>query len=29
MRLWTLHPQYLDQKGLTAAWREGLLAKKV
>ncbi|HOV93258.1 MAG TPA: pyrimidine dimer DNA glycosylase/endonuclease V [Spirochaetales bacterium] len=29
MRLWTLHPQYLDTKGLTAAWREGLLAKKV
>jgi pyrimidine dimer DNA glycosylase len=29
MRLWTLHPQYLDTKGLTAAWREALLAQKV
>jgi hypothetical protein len=29
MRLWTLHPQYLDSKGLVAAWREGLLAQKV
>lgn len=29
MRLWTIHPKYLDQKGLVAAWREGLLAKKV
>jgi hypothetical protein len=29
MRLWTLHPKYLDRKGLTAAWREGLLAQKV
>ncbi|MBD3279550.1 MAG: DNA lyase [Candidatus Pacebacteria bacterium] len=29
MRLWSLHPQYLDSKGLVAAWREGLLAKKV
>lgn len=29
MRLWSLHPQYLDQKGLVALWREGLLAKKV
>ena len=29
MRLWTLHPQYLDAKGLVAAWREGLLAQKV
>ncbi|MEM0230858.1 MAG: pyrimidine dimer DNA glycosylase/endonuclease V [Candidatus Woesearchaeota archaeon] len=29
MRLWTLHPKYLDQKGLVALWREGLLAKKV
>src|SRR5258705_11089063 len=29
MRLWTLHPHYLDAKGLVAAWREGLLAKKV
>lgn len=29
MRLWSLHPQYLDQKGLVALWREGLLAKAV
>ena len=29
MRLWTLHPRYLDGKGLVAAWREGLLAQKV
>ncbi len=29
MRLWTIHPQYLDTKGLVALWREGLLAKAV
>jgi hypothetical protein len=29
MRLWSLHPKYLDRKGLTAVWREGLLAQKV
>jgi Pyrimidine dimer DNA glycosylase len=29
MRLWTLHPKYLDSKGLVAAWREALLAQKV
>ncbi len=29
MRLWTLHPRYLDSKGLTALWREGILAQKV
>jgi hypothetical protein len=29
MRLWTLHPQYLDVKGLLAVWREALLAQKV
>lgn len=29
MRLWTLHPSYLDSAGLTAAWREGLLARAV
>jgi len=29
MRLWTLHPQYLDTKGLLAVWREALLAQKV
>ncbi|MDO5670087.1 MAG: pyrimidine dimer DNA glycosylase/endonuclease V [Corynebacterium sp.] len=29
MRLWSLHPRYLDQKGLVACWRETLLAQKV
>lgn len=29
MRLWTVHPKYLDSKGLVALWREGLLALKV
>jgi len=29
MRLWSIHPKYLDQKGLVALWREALLAKKV
>lgn len=29
MRLWTLHPRYLDPQGLVALWREGLLARKV
>ena len=29
MRLWSLHPKYLDTKGLTACWREGLLARQV
>lgn len=29
MRLWTVHPKYLDTRGLLAAWREGLLAQKV
>ncbi|MGQ9816849.1 MAG: pyrimidine dimer DNA glycosylase/endonuclease V [bacterium] len=29
MRLWSLHPEYLDVKGLVALWREGLLAQKV
>ena len=29
MRLWTIHPRYLDGQGLVAAWREGLLAQKV
>ncbi len=28
MRLWSLHPKYLDALGLVAVWREGLLAKK-
>ncbi len=29
MRLWTLHPKYLDPKGLVALWREALLAQAV
>jgi len=29
MRLWSIHPSYLDRKGLVALWRESLLAKKV
>jgi len=29
MRLWSIHPKYLDQKGLVALWREALLAQKV
>jgi hypothetical protein len=29
MRLWSLHPKYLDSKGLVALWREGLLAQHV
>jgi hypothetical protein len=29
MRLWSLHPHYLDSKGLVALWREGLLARAV
>lgn len=29
MRLWSVHPRYLDRQGLTACWREGLLAQKV
>ena len=29
MRLWTLNPKYLDARGLTAVWREGLLAQAV
>ena len=28
MRIWSLHPKYLDTKGLVALWREALLAKK-
>lgn len=27
MRIWTLHPKYLDPKGLVALWRESLLAR--
>jgi len=29
MRLWSLHPRYLDRQGLTATWREALLAQAV
>ncbi len=29
MRLWSIHPQYLDRVGLLALWREALLAQKV
>lgn len=29
MRIWSIHPKYLDAKGLTALWRESLLARKV
>ena len=28
MRIWSLHPRYLDAKGLVALWREALLARK-
>jgi hypothetical protein len=29
LRLWSIHPKYLDTKGIVALWREGLLARKV
>jgi hypothetical protein len=29
MRLWSLHPKYLDPRGLVALWREALLAQAV
>ncbi|MDI6747818.1 MAG: pyrimidine dimer DNA glycosylase/endonuclease V [Rhodocyclaceae bacterium] len=29
MRLWTLHPRYLDARGLVALWREARLAQAV
>lgn len=29
MRLWSIHPSYLDVRGLVALWREGLLAQQV
>lgn len=29
MRLWSLHPEYLDPQGLVAVWREALLARAV
>lgn len=28
MRIWSLHPQHLDAKGLVDLWRETLLAQK-
>lgn len=27
MRLWTIHPKYLDVKGLCGLWREGIMAR--
>lgn len=29
MRLWSVHPKYLDTRGLVGQWREGLLAQAV
>lgn len=29
MRIWSLHPKYIDAKGIVALWRETLLAKHV
>ena len=29
MRIWTIHPSYLDRQGLVALWREALLAQAV
>lgn len=29
MRIWSIHPKYLDNIGLVACWRETLLAKHV
>lgn len=29
MRLWSLHPEHLDARGLVALWREALLAQAV
>ena len=29
MRIWSIHPKYLDTKGLVALWRETILAKNV
>ena len=29
LRLWSLHPRYLDSQGLVALWREALLARAV
>lgn len=27
MRLWSIHPKYLDVKGFVALWREGIMAR--
>ncbi|MFC1499597.1 pyrimidine dimer DNA glycosylase/endonuclease V [Candidatus Zixiibacteriota bacterium] len=29
LRIWSLHPKYLDPRGLVSVWREGLLAQAV
>jgi hypothetical protein len=29
MRIWSIHPRYLDRQGILALWREALLAQKV
>ena len=29
MRVWSIHPRYLDSRGLVALWRETLLAQAV
>ncbi|GGP20822.1 hypothetical protein GCM10007981_10450 [Thermocladium modestius] len=29
MRLWSIHPEYLDARGLLGLWREALLAQSV
>jgi hypothetical protein len=29
VRIWSLHPKYLDARGLVALWREGLLTQAV
>ena len=29
MRLWSIHPKYLDPIGLVALWREALLGRSV
>ncbi|RNI19701.1 pyrimidine dimer DNA glycosylase/endonuclease V [Flexivirga caeni] len=29
MRIWSVHPRFLDGKGLVAGWREALLAQAV
>jgi hypothetical protein len=29
MRIWSLHPRYLDRQGLLGCWRESLLAQSV